>query len=111
MSASPLEARFKRLFSKLYPDIELIHDQIRPVPRRKFRLDFAHPESLVGIEISGGIWAKNGHSSGKGLIRDYEKMNLAQMEGWLVFQLTGAQITAEWCHRIAGTIEDRLPQK
>jgi hypothetical protein len=109
MSASILEARFNRLFSKLYPEIELIHDQVLPVPRRKFRLDFAHVPTKVGIEISGGIWRKNGHSSGKGLIRDYDKMNLAQMNGWLVFQLTGSQITAEWCHRIAQTIEDRLP--
>jgi hypothetical protein len=108
MSDSPLESRFKRLFNKLHPDLELIHDQVKPVPKRKFRLDFAHPGSLVGIEISGGIWRKGGHSSGSGLMRDYEKMNLAQAHGWIVFQLASKQITPQWCDLIAEVIRERL---
>ena len=105
---SHLELRFQRLFSKLYPEIELIHDQVKPVPKRKFRLDFAHPDTKVGIEISGSIWRKGGHSSGVGLMRDYEKMNLAQANGWIVFQLASKQITAPWCDLIVKVIQERL---
>lgn len=108
VSDSHLETRFKRLFSKLYPSIALVHDEVKPVPKRRFRLDFAHPPTKVGIEISGGIWRRGAHSSGTGIIRDYEKMNLCQINGWVVFQLTARQINADWCEAIAKIIVERL---
>lgn len=107
MSDSPLEKKFCELFGSLYPHLVLIQDKVQPVPNRRFRLDFAHLESLVGVEIAGGIWRKGGHSSGRGLMRDYEKLNLCQMNGWIIFQLSSEQITPQWCQRIARTIEGR----
>jgi hypothetical protein len=107
MSDSPLEKKFLRMWKKTYPGLMLIPDKVMPVPNRRFRLDFAHIDSLVGIEIAGGIWGKGAHSSGKGLMRDYEKLNLCQMNGWIVFQLSSQQITPQWCKRIAQTIEGR----
>lgn len=107
MPNSPLERRFLRLWCKHYPDLPLVYDQVKPIPNRRFRLDFAHVDSLVGIEISGGIWHKGGHSSGRGLMRDYEKMNLSQMHGWIVFQLSSEQITTAWCKCIEATIKSR----
>ena len=54
---------------------------------RKFRFDFAILEHKIGIEIQGGQWlTKSGHNTGKGLQKDYEKLNLAQIEGWKVLQ-------------------------
>jgi hypothetical protein len=66
------------------------------VPGRKFRVDYLFREQRIVIERNGQIWKKGGHSSGKGLLRDYEKVNLLQLEGYRVFQFTPDQmLTAE----------------
>ncbi len=61
---------------------------------RLYRFDYAIPELKIGIEVNGGVWAKgnSGHSSGKGIMRDYEKSNLAQAQGWKVLTVVPAQI-------------------
>lgn len=59
---------------------------------RKFRVDFR--VELIGrivlIDYEGGIFAKTrtGHSSGMGIIRDCEKSNLAQSEGYVFLRFT-----------------------
>ena len=64
--------------------------ELSPIPGRKFRFDFACKNLL--IEVQGGIWTKGGHSSGTGISRDCEKLNLAVLNGWRVFHVTGEQI-------------------
>ncbi|QQT60984.1 hypothetical protein I6I97_17435 [Sphingobacterium multivorum] len=61
---------------------------------RLYRFDYAIPELKIGIEVNGGVWAKgnSGHSSGKGIMRDYEKSNLAQSLGWKVLTVVPSQI-------------------
>lgn len=60
---------------------------------RKFRADFAILPYRLLIEIQGGTWVANtGHSSGRGLTRDYEKSNLANVNGWCYLQFTGADV-------------------
>lgn len=74
-------------------------------------MDFAHPETKVGVEIQGGTNGRTltcfhchrtvvqnvkgrllpvrvplGHGTGKGLQRDYEKLNAAQERGWVLLQ-------------------------
>jgi len=66
--------------------------QYHGIPGRKFAFDFAWPDKKVAVEINGQIWCKGGHSSGVGLIRDYEKLNLAQANGWRVFQFHSGQV-------------------
>jgi very-short-patch-repair endonuclease len=56
---------------------------------RSFRWDFAWPDHRLLVEIQGDIWAgkrgeESGHTSGVGLLRDYEKNNLAVYYGWRV---------------------------
>lgn len=61
-----------------------------PVPEyritdtRKFRWDWAWPDYKLLLEINGSIWkpGKGGHSSGKGIRRDMDKLNLATSLGW-----------------------------
>lgn len=59
-------------------------------PERRWRLDFAFPDELVGVELDGGIFAaENGteagrHARGVGRIKDYEKRNAAAELGWFV---------------------------
>lgn len=61
-------------------------------PGRKFRADYLFPQQKVIVEQNGGIWTKGGHSSGRGLLRDYEKLNLAQMLGFRYFVFTPQQL-------------------
>lgn len=62
-------------------------------PDRKFRADFAFPDRKLIIEVNGGIWmAKSGHSTGKGIQRDYQKANAAQLLGWTYLQYTAEEI-------------------
>lgn len=59
-------------------------------PERRWRLDFAFPDVLVGVEIDGGIFAaENGgeagkHARGAGRCADMEKRNAAAELGWLI---------------------------
>ena len=68
-------------------------------PPRKFRFDYGwhgspeHPYRLA-LEIDGGIWTKGGHSTGKGILRDMEKLNHATWWGWSVLRLTPQQVRA-----------------
>lgn len=57
-------------------------------PKRRWRFDFAHPESRTAIEIEGGVWAGGRHTRGAGFERDCEKYNAAAMHGWAVLRLT-----------------------
>lgn len=61
-------------------------------PPRKFRADYCWPEAKVIVERNGGIWKKGGHSSGGGILRDYEKSNLAQLAGYKYLQFTPREL-------------------
>jgi hypothetical protein len=53
--------------------------------KRKWALDFAWPESKLGIEVDGGIWRPEGGAhTGTGHIRDIRKGNDAIEYGWRV---------------------------
>lgn len=106
MTTSHLELQFDSLWEYLFPQIDLEVEQ-KIIPKRKFRFDYVHLRSKVAIEINGGIWGYSGHSSGIGITRDYEKLNLAQSCGYVVFQLSGDMITEEWLEVIAQTIKNR----
>ncbi len=60
----------------------------------------------------GGRYIKGSRSHfGAGAAKDHEKLNLAQMEGWIVFQLTDDMIDERWARAIALTIRKRLPRR
>ncbi len=64
-------------------------------PPRKFRADYCWPEAMVIVEQNGGVWRKGGHSSGLGILRDYEKSNLAQLAGYLFLVFTPQQLALD----------------
>ena len=106
---SALEHQFICLWKFYYPDYILEPEQ-RIIPGRRFKFDYVHLPSKTAIEIHGGTFGRSrtAHSSGAGLDRDYEKMNLAQIHGYVVFQLSCKMITPEWLEKIHGTILDIL---
>jgi len=69
---------------------------------RNWRFDFAHPATRTAFEIQGGIYTGGAHARVRGLERDYEKLNTAQMFGWSVFQLSRNMITRG---RVRGMVE------
>lgn len=58
---------------------------------RDWRLDIVLPDYSVAIEISGGNWS-GGHRRGKAQEDEYNKLNLASMEGYRVLQFTNYQV-------------------
>lgn len=68
--------------------------EYRAVKGRMFRFDFAwtEPHHRLLVEVQGGIWQKSGHTSGRGVTRDMEKLNLAQLAGWRVMQFSRGMI-------------------
>lgn len=64
---------------------------------RKFRADYLWRPQRVIVEQNGQIWKKGGHSSGTGLLRDYEKSNLANAAGWCYLTFTPQQLAAGEC--------------
>jgi very-short-patch-repair endonuclease len=61
--------------------------EYKAIKDRRFRYDFYLPDYNILIEVQGGQYmAKSGHNSIKGLDRDYEKCNLAQINGYTILQ-------------------------
>ena len=69
---------------------------------RRFRFDlFVHFPKMAncGIEIDGGMWS-GGHRHKKAIELDYEKSNLAQVNGFRILRFTNEQVNSgyakEW---------------
>jgi len=79
---------------------------------RKYELDFAWPTLKLGVEVQGGIFRiRSGHRSIRGLLRDYEKANLAQLNGWIFLQFSAKEIrSGEAVTLIQDAIEFRTEQ-
>jgi len=59
-------------------------------PTRKWRFDFCWPESLVYVEMEGGVYSGGRHVRGSGFTKDCEKYNAASLLSWI-----GLRFTAE----------------
>jgi hypothetical protein len=66
--------------------------EYKAIPNRRFRWDMAWIEPRILLEVQGAIWVKGGHSTGRGITRDCEKLNLASMAGWHCFAVTSDMI-------------------
>jgi hypothetical protein len=60
-------------------------------PERRWRLDFAWHG--VAVEVNGGVFVQGRHTRGSGAVKDWEKLNEAQLLGWTVLQVTPKQVT------------------
>jgi very-short-patch-repair endonuclease len=62
-------------------------------PERKWAFDFCFPDARLLIEVNGGTWVANtGHSSGRGIERDTEKLCTAVAAGYRVLTVTTMQV-------------------
>ncbi len=90
MSASQLEAELA-LQIKALGLPEPIREY-QAIKGRKFRFDFAWLEQRLLVEVNGGTYTKGAHSTGRGIARDYEKANLAVLQGWRVLSFDGKSV-------------------
>ena len=67
-------------------------EQVRAIAGRRFVWDFQVGNTL--IEVQGGTWSdkRTGHSTGAGIRRDCEKLNLATLNGYKVLSFTADMI-------------------
>ena len=122
---SALEDQFLGLWQAHYPQLVLEREfsgidawendfqerYSRSKRSKRYRLDFAHPNSLTGIEIQGGVYNRGRHVTGSGYERDCRKYNLAYTSGWTIFLLTGAMAKdSAWLSLIASHISARFLQ-
>jgi hypothetical protein len=61
-------------------------------PVKKWRFDYAWLDLKVALEVHGGVFANGRHTRGKGFTEDKVKMNNAQLLGWIVIEVTKAQV-------------------
>jgi len=66
--------------------------EYQAITGRKFRFDFAWLENRLLVEVNGGTYTKGAHSTGQGIARDYEKANLATLDGWRCLAFDGKAV-------------------
>lgn len=113
---SKSEMLFDALWEEMFPDIDLETEQ-KLIEGRKFKYDYYHCEAKIAIEINGAVYGTtdwmgerkpSGHTSAKGIQRDYEKINLAANLGIYVFCLSTEMINERWLGLIAETIKQKV---
>ena len=67
-------------------------EEYRFHPVRRWRFDYCWPALKVALEVQGGGWVRGRHHRPRGYERDIEKLNEAQLLGWLVLWATPAQL-------------------
>jgi very-short-patch-repair endonuclease len=107
VKASHLEKQFALYWRAIQGPA--LQPEFRFCPGRRWRFDFAHESSKVGIEIEGGVWTGGRHTRGSGYIADCEKYNQAALQGWAVIRLTRCMIDVKTLETIAVFIEKRTP--
>ena len=105
MSKSTLEAKFLNKWNKFCPQIEF-EREYKLLESRKFRGDFAHPNSKTVIEVQGGIWIQGRHSRGAGYTKDCERTLALMAEGWKVIYLVESMFTDDIFEIIKGIIDE-----
>ena len=66
--------------------------EFKAIDSRRFRWDFAWVSYGLLLEVQGGVFVRGGHSTGAGITKDCEKLNLATLGGWRVMQVTSPHI-------------------
>ena len=59
--------------------------EYRPVPWRKWRIDYSIPELKIGVEKNGNAWGVRGGGR-HGNPADLQKLNCLQAIGWRIYQ-------------------------
>jgi very-short-patch-repair endonuclease len=105
--SSHLEYEFANIWEKTHSEIILV-SQHKPIPKRQFMLDFAHPSTMIAVEIHGGVYSNGRHVRPKGFSKDQEKFFLMAERGWSLFPMVPDMIHRDMIARIARFIKAHL---
>jgi len=61
-------------------------------PERRWRFDYAWPDSKIALEVEGGTWIGGRHSTGAGMQADMAKYNEAAALGWRLIRRQPRQL-------------------
>jgi hypothetical protein len=61
-------------------------------PTRKWRFDFAFVNAKLALEIQGSIFSGGRHTRGAALLKEYEKLSNAAIQGWRVMFFIPSEI-------------------
>ena len=61
--------------------------EFKHIPGRRYRLDFAWPDRMIGVEVQGMV-----HRIKKRFEADIEKRALGMLAGWRIMEVSGASI-------------------
>lgn len=108
------QTRWRQFAPSELPEPE--HDTVRPVPNRRFRLDWAWPDARVGVDCQGGVYGKKkrGHTRPSVYLNDCWKLAHCLANGWLVFWVTEKMLMNEpdtFIELVAKTVRERLTNK
>lgn len=79
---------------------------------REWRFDWAWPEYKVALEIQGGTFVNGRHSRGPALRKEYEKLNAALVQGWVVVHtLAGEVMTPAVTRTLHRLLAQRAPKE
>lgn len=101
---SHLEEAFLEYWMQAHPDNPPV-TQYHFSAESRYRLDFAWPQSKLGLEIQG---YGPGHTSRSSMHRDANKHNLAVLTSWTLVYLTGKHLTTKVIHNSIKPIEHLL---
>lgn len=76
--------------------------EVMIVPGRRWRFDLAFPLQRVAVEVHGATYRGGRHVTGAGFGKDRQKMNAAQLHGWIVLEYT----TEDLRKRLGEVIEE-----
>lgn len=75
---------------------------------RRFRFDFYWPKEKVALEVHGVYGQKSRHRTAKGFQQDRVKMNLLQLEGWVVLEAGTDHVkTGEFLEWVRSALKSR----
>ena len=77
-------------------------------PIRRWRFDFAWPDSMIAVEVDGNAWHVKGGGR-HGTDKDREKINAAASLGWRVFHFSPKMLNddpAECVAQVQRAVED-----
>ena len=63
-------------------------------PVRRWRFDFAWPDSRVALEVEGGAYSAGRHVRAEGFLADCEKYSEAAALGWRIIRVPPADLCA-----------------
>jgi len=95
------EWRFKCLWESIPGPALEFNYRVHPV--RRWRTDWAHPASMVAVEIEG-----RGHQKDSRYYGDIHKYNAMAEMGWILIRLTSDMITVQELEKIIERIREKV---